>query len=76
MQSHTALTSVAQLVGMQLSGSGGGGGGGGVSGGGGRPPGGTQGALWGLQQISIAAASTHMMGKAPGTFEGDRTKAK
>jgi hypothetical protein len=32
--------------------------------------------MWGLQQIPIAAAGTHMMGKALGMFEGDRTKAK
>ena len=90
MQSHTTLTSVSQLVGIQPSGSSSGGGGGGSGGGGGHTPmplgtpeggggppvGGVQGAMWGLQQIPIATASTHMMGKAPGTFKGDRTKAK
>ena len=76
-------------MGIQPSGSGGGeggGGGGGGShtptppgtprGGGGLPAGGIQGAMWGLQQIPVATAGTHMMGKAPRTFEGDRTKAK
>jgi hypothetical protein len=76
MQSCTALTSVAQLVGIQPSGSGGGGGGGGKPPGSGPPAGGVQGAMWGLQPIPVAAAGTHMMGKALGTFEGDRTKAK
>jgi hypothetical protein len=95
MQSHTVLTSVAQLLGTQPSGSSGGSGGsGGGSGGrggrggghtpmllgtprgGGGPPGGIQGAMWGLQQIPVAAAGTHMMGKAPGMFEEDRTKVK
>jgi hypothetical protein len=97
MQSRTALTSVAQLVGIQPSGSSGGGGGSGSGGGGGGghtptplgtpgggggppgggpPAGGIQGAMWGLQQIPVAAAGTHMMEKALGMFEGDRTKAK